>query len=109
MSKRPHYFLRIKIILPKRPHFFIAKAARLIFFFYSSDDIMCDLQKKRKSNQWSKLVGQQHSVRMSLYFIVTKTQKKDKWIRHSSTQSQYITTFCTLVQENTCQNAPTIF
>ena len=25
MSKRPHYFFRIKIILPKRPHFFIAK------------------------------------------------------------------------------------
>jgi hypothetical protein len=32
MSKRPHYFFRIKIILPKRPHFFIAKTACLIFF-----------------------------------------------------------------------------
>ena len=43
LPKRLHYFFRIKIILPKRPHFFIAKTACLIFFFYSNDDIMCDV------------------------------------------------------------------
>ena len=30
LTKRPDYFFRIQIILPKRPHFFIAKTARLI-------------------------------------------------------------------------------
>jgi hypothetical protein len=34
----PPLFFRIKVILPKRPHFFIAKTTHLIIFFYSSED-----------------------------------------------------------------------
>ena len=44
-TKTPPLFFRIKVILPKHPHFFIAKTAHLIIFFYSSEDtcIMCDV------------------------------------------------------------------
>ena len=44
-TKTPPLFFWIKVILPKRPHFFIAKTAHLIIFFYSSEDtcIMCDV------------------------------------------------------------------
>ena len=64
MSKRPHYqnaptfyqnapvffyqnaptiFSEYKLFYQNAPTFFIAKTARLIFFFYSNDDIMCDI------------------------------------------------------------------
>ena len=44
-TKTPPLFFRIKVILPKSPHFFIAKMAHLIICFYSSEDtcIMCDV------------------------------------------------------------------
>ena len=44
-TKMPPLFFRIKVILPKRPHFFIAKTAHLMICFYSSEDtcIMCDV------------------------------------------------------------------
>ena len=35
LTKTPPLLFRIKVILPKRPHFFIAKTAHLIIFFYS--------------------------------------------------------------------------
>ena len=40
----PTIFFRIKIILPKRPHFFIAKNGMFFFYFSTqNDDIMCDV------------------------------------------------------------------
>ena len=49
LPKRPPLFFRIKVILPKRPHFFIAKTTHLIIFFYSSEDTARTARFSKKS------------------------------------------------------------